>query len=234
MEFKKIVSPTLKEIFIEHIQTMILSGEIRVGDPLPPERTISQQMGISRSVVNSGIIELERMGFLEVRPRIGTFVADYRRKGTLETLKAIMHYNRGRLREGEIRSILQVRDSLDRLAISCLIQDNPDYDLSILKEKAEAIGSAPTGSSAALAAFEFQHELAIASGNSLLPLIFRSFYSSILSLWERFCDLHGIQKLYAVSITLYEYIERKDIEGANAWLLLCTQDVIHGNSRIYY
>ena len=49
-------------------------------------------MGISRSVVNSGIIELERMGFLTIKPRVGAFVADYRRKGNLEIMRAILRH----------------------------------------------------------------------------------------------------------------------------------------------
>ena len=78
MEFEKLVSPSLKDLFITHIEAMILSGE------LPPERQLAQSMGVSRAVVNSGVAELERRGFLEVRPRVGTFVTDYRRAGTLD------------------------------------------------------------------------------------------------------------------------------------------------------
>ena len=104
MEFEKLVSPSLKDLFISHIEAMILSGELPVGQQLPPERQLAQSMGVSRAVVNSGVVELERRGFLEIRPRVGTFVADYRRAGTLETLKSIMTYNRGRLRNEEIRS----------------------------------------------------------------------------------------------------------------------------------
>ena len=34
---------------------MILSGELQVGQQLPPERQLAQSMGVSRAVVNSGI-----------------------------------------------------------------------------------------------------------------------------------------------------------------------------------
>ena len=69
MEFEKLVSPSLKDLFINHIEAMILSGELQVGQQLPPERQLAQSMGVSRAVVNSGIAELEHRGFLEVRPR---------------------------------------------------------------------------------------------------------------------------------------------------------------------
>ena len=37
MEFEKLVSPSLKDLFISHIEAMILSGELPVGQQLPPE-----------------------------------------------------------------------------------------------------------------------------------------------------------------------------------------------------
>ena len=139
MEFEKLVSPSLKDLFISHIEAMILSGELPVGQQLPPERQLAQSMGVSRAVVNSGIVELERRGFLEIRPRVGTFVTDYRRAGTLETLKSIMTYNRGHLRNEEIRSILEVRDALDKLAVAGIIPHVTEEDIDLLAEKAEAM-----------------------------------------------------------------------------------------------
>ena len=175
MEFEKLISPSLKELFISNIEAKILSGELPVGQQLPPERQLAQSMGVSRAVVNSGIVELENRGFLDVRPRVGTFVADYRRAGTMETLKSIMTYNRGRLRNEEIRSILEVRDALDKLAVADIIPHVTELDNMLLLEKVEAIRQARDNRQAAEAVFAFQHELAMLSGNTLLPLIFRSF-----------------------------------------------------------
>lgn len=171
---------------------------------------------------------------MDVRPRVGTFVADYRRAGTMETLKSIMTYNRGRLRNEEIRSILEVRDALDKLAVADIIPHVTELDNMLLLEKVEAIRQARDNRQAAEAAFAFQHELAMLSGNTLLPLIFRSFYSSVLVLWERFCALHGIDTLYQTSCRLCGHIRDKDIPGAVAWIDYCTRETISGSRRIYY
>lgn len=234
MEFEKLMSPSLKELFISNIEAKILSGELPVGQQLPPERQLAQSMGVSRAVVNSGIVELENRGFLDVRPRVGTFVADYRRAGTMETLKSIMTYNRGRLRNEEIRSILEVRDALDKLAVADIIPHVTELDNMLLLEKVEAIRQARDNRQAAEATFAFQHELAMLSGNTLLPLIFRSFYSSVLVLWERFCALHGIDTLYQTSCRLCGHIRDKDIPGAVAWIDYCTRETVSGSRRIYY
>ena len=121
MEFQKISSPSLRDLFIEQLEHLILSGKLQVGEKLPPERQLAEMMQVSRAVVNSGISELEKKGFLTVKPRSGTYVADFRRKGTLDTLIAIMNYNGGRMRDQEIRSIFEVRIALDTLAAQLAI-----------------------------------------------------------------------------------------------------------------
>ena len=132
MEFSKLNAPSLKELFIQELETMILSGRLMVGEKLPPERELAESMQVSRAVVNSGITELARKGFLIIKPRVGTFVADYRRDGTMDTLMSIMNYNGGILREAEVRSILELRIALDSLEMC--IRDRVIHGLSELHQ----------------------------------------------------------------------------------------------------
>ena len=64
MNFEQLYAPSLKELFVQKLQSMILSGELPMGRKLPSERELCQQMGVSRAVVNGGITELARQGFL--------------------------------------------------------------------------------------------------------------------------------------------------------------------------
>ena len=50
-------------------------------------------MGISRSLVNLCILELESRGFVRIVPRQGTFVNDYKRQGTPQMLLSLMNYD---------------------------------------------------------------------------------------------------------------------------------------------
>ena len=86
-------SKSLKAGFVEIMEAKIFSGELKPGDRLPPERELALQLGISRGSVNQGILDMARMGFLRIVPRRGTFVADYVRNATPETLAAIMSYD---------------------------------------------------------------------------------------------------------------------------------------------
>ena len=234
MEFKKISSPSLRELFVEQLQQMILSGKLKIGEKLPPERQLAEMMQVSRAVVNGGITELEKMGFLVVKPRSGTYVADYRRKGTINTLLSIMKYNGGRIRNEEIRSIFEVRIALDTLAARLCIDRITDEEVELLLGKVNEIRDASKVSIAIQAAFEFQHEFALMSGNTLIPLIFQSFKAPIFTMWERFCDLYGVQALYESNYTMWSYIRDRDTDGAVTWIETSMGNCIDGDWQIYY
>ena len=234
MEFTKLSAPTLKELFIKEMESMILSGRLPVGTALPPERELAETMQISRAVVNTGIVELARKGFLVVRPRIGTFVADYRRNGTIEAFLSIVSYNGGMLRREEIKSILELRLALDSLAVELCAARITEEELTQLRESTEAILQAKTSDDAIRQAYEFQHRLALFSGNTLLPILFSSFKSLTHTLWQRFCALYGTAALYENTNALCACLEKRDFPGAISCLTATLQESIGGSRPIYY
>ena len=63
MVFHKIRSLSMTELFVREIKRMILMGELKIGDRLPPERELAQKMGLKLTVVNSGIAQLQQKLF---------------------------------------------------------------------------------------------------------------------------------------------------------------------------
>lgn len=234
MEFQKISAPSLHELFVDQLEHLIISGKLQIGEKLPPERQLAEMMQVSRSVVNSGINELEKKGFLIIKPRSGTYVADYRRKGTIDTLMAIMKYNGGRIRNEEIRSIFEIRVALDTLAAKLCIDRITDDEIELLFEKVEDIRNAKNKDDAIRAAFEFQHEFALVSGNTLIPLVFQSFLPPIKTMWERFVDLYGMDILYRRNYKMWTYIKNRDTNGAIEWIEKSMEECISGDYQIYY
>ena len=226
MEFEKLSAPSLKDLFVKQIQGMILSGELAQGTALPPERELARQMQVSRAVVNGGLAELAAQGFVEIRPRQGTFVADYRRNGNLSTLIAIMEYNGGTLGREEIRSILEVRRALEQLAVGLILRNATDEDIERLGDLVAHIAGAQTPQQAAERAFEFQHELALISGNSILPLFYYSFRAPVIVLWVRFCRRYGIELLYT-------HLKNRDEHQLRRWIETYLGEAIEGCQQIY-
>ena len=214
MGFTKITNVSLTELFVQQIENMILSGELAVGEQLPPARELSARMGVSRPVITAGLIELEKLGFVEIHPRQGAFVSDYRRKGTVETLVAIMRYNGGAMRGNEVTSLLQVRGALETLCMELVIQNTADSELEQLAPLVGAIDGAREPEAVAEAVYAFHHELAALSGNMLLPLLYHSFKPESLYLWTISCKKNGKRRLLESKQRLYQALLNRDVQTA--------------------
>ena len=214
MGFTKITNVSLTELFVQQIENMILSGELAVGEQLPPARELSVRMGVSRPVISAGLIELEKLGFVEIRPRQGAFVSDYRRKGTVETLVAIMRYNGGAMRDYEVTSLLQVRRALEKLCVELVIQNATEKELAAIAPLLSAIDEAKEPQDAAEAVYAFHHELAALSGNMLLPLLYHSFKPESLYLWTISCKKDGKKRLAQSKQRLYQALLNRDTQTA--------------------
>ena len=51
MGFTKISNVSLTDLFVQQVENMILSGELQVGEKLPPERELAIRMASSRSEI---------------------------------------------------------------------------------------------------------------------------------------------------------------------------------------
>ena len=56
------------------IKDMIVSGELGPGDRLPPEKELSERLGLSRSSMREAVKALEVIRVLDVRRGDGTYV----------------------------------------------------------------------------------------------------------------------------------------------------------------
>lgn len=135
-------SKSLKAGFVEIMEAKIFSGELKPGDRLPPERELALQLGISRGSVNQGILDMARMGFLRIVPRRGTFVADYVRNATPETLAAIMSYDSALVDSALFKDLMELRILVER---ECTRLACANLTPESLGDAAEALGGGACG-----------------------------------------------------------------------------------------
>ena len=214
MGYSKITALSLTDLFVQQIENMILSGELAFGEQLPPARELAAKMGVSRTVVTAGLVELEKLGFVEIKARQGVYVCDYRRRGTMETLVAIMRYNGGALRQNEVRSLLETRDAMECMCMRLVVERSDTASLEALAPVLESIRTARDSDEAAENVFLFHHELAVLSGNVLMPLLYHSFRPQSVYLWTIDCKRSGIQKMYESKLALYTALLNGDAPTA--------------------
>lgn len=67
---------------VDHLRTMIDSGELPPGSRLPAERALCEQLGISRGSLRQALRVLDSIGYVQIRAGSGTYV---REQGTAES-----------------------------------------------------------------------------------------------------------------------------------------------------
>ena len=95
------------------MQHMILSGELKEGQRLPSERDLSSALGISRGIINAGIVELSAKGLLKSVPRKGTFVSKFEEEGTIYALELLMNYADGEINKQLFLDMIEVKRQIE-------------------------------------------------------------------------------------------------------------------------
>ena len=189
MKYHKLKAESLKNIFVHEMQEKIFSGEVQIGEQLPPEREMAEMMGISRSLVNSGLLELESQGFVHRIPRRGTIVADYEKNGTLQILVALMNYDSSRIDYPLFESMMEMRYLIECESARQAAERITVEEAAGLDALARQIGEAGHPEDALEPLVLFHYRLTQLSGNTVYAMTFKSFEPVVTCLTKRFLEL---------------------------------------------
>ena len=228
--FGKISVPSLKEICVQEILTKILSGELKPGDRLPAERELAEAMGISRSSVNHGVMELENMGFLTITPRRGTIVNDYRTNPTPQSLAAVMRYSSVQMEQSLFSDLMDTRMLIEvesaRLACTNIYASTLDK-MQKLVAQLEQEPEDPTE-----ILYRFHYLLTAASGNSVYAMVYRGFETVLCALIRQHYSIRNedIKETALLHGKLLEAIGQKDEQTAQE---LARRIIMQGASALH-
>ncbi len=120
---------------IEMIKAMIVRGELAPGDRLPPEKELSERLGLSRSSMREAVKALEVIRVLDVRRGDGTYVTSLEPRLLLEAISFVvdMHDDDSLLEVFAVRRILESHAS--RIAAQHATED----DILLLEQEVDAV-----------------------------------------------------------------------------------------------
>ena len=206
-----------KEKFIREIERRIISGELKCGDMLPPERELVAELNMSRTVIHTGLAELSSLGFIRTRPRKGYVVTDYQTEGTIAVLESIMHFNGGNLAPDLFDGMLDCRQLVEIKTASLAAENHNEQDMQRLNSILQSEYETESIAQRADLDFSFHHAIAIASGNPIYPLILKSFEPLQKQFIETFYSI--IEKpaeIYTNHQKLIKAIENGDSQKSTA------------------
>lgn len=204
---------TLTERADEQIENLIVSGAMRPGDRLPPERELGEMLGVSRTVVREAVRSLAAKGLVEVRTGSGAYV---RRIGP-DLVKAPLELL---LRAGALKSdeIHEVRTLLEvRIAELAALRSRPD-DIRAMEGTIELLkNQSITPHEYAEADVAFHRHLAAATHNPLYLALVQCLNAVMFQVRLRAASALGdIPRERAVfhHSQILERVKARDAEGA--------------------
>lgn len=216
MSFEKIEAPSMIDLFVEAIEKKILSGELKTGERLLPERVLSEKMGVSLAVVHNGLKRLETLGFVRIVPRQGTFIEDFVRCGGVGTLNELIKYagagyDMSVIRQfGDLRKLLEIHFYKDACA------NRSEEEMLRLKDILDRYLSSTSISERADLYFDFVHEVSIACGNIVSPMLLMTFRDLYISFFKGLSRFEDHETMNAYMTDLFLLIENRDCEKIEA------------------
>ena len=214
MKFETIVAPTITELFENQIQKAILSGQLTIGEKLPTEQELANNMNVSKSIVHIGIKNLERQGFVRIVPRHGIYVANYPEEGNIDTLMALLKVNDGTLDQNTITSLLIARQGVEGIQIKLMAEHHTEEEMAELRRRLENIKSAaykepdPDPDEVAEELFKFHRTITRSNNNTVTPMIFNAFHDVIVVYWAQWVRKVSPEVLCRTEEVMADYIEQ--------------------------
>ncbi len=113
----------------EQIRSKILSGELKPGDKLPPERDLIEMFQRSRPTVREALRMLENKNYVTISRGKGTIVNKLSTDEVERTLSNLV-----RLSLVSVDNILDIRNVCEPLSISLAAQNRTDQDIRVMKD----------------------------------------------------------------------------------------------------
>jgi len=214
MKLSPIHVPKTSDVLARELRRQILSGALPAGAPLPPERDLVAQTGLSRSSVREALRILETESLVTTKPgRFGGSVAS--QPGDESLGRSLSHFVHGR--GISLHDLMQTREAVEPSLAALAAENRTDEELqqlvAITQRVEAAFADVPL----------FLHEnvnwhlaIAAASHNDLLRAILVSIANMVYKATaiENFATEEVRKQVVQAHRRILQGIEKKDAEMA--------------------
>ena len=194
----------------QRLREYIAESDIMVGDKLPTEKQLCENLGVGRGTVREAIRMLQAQGFVEIRPGRGAFVLQKREAQKEDIINWFCNNEYG------VRDLLDIRVALEPLAVKLAIQRCSDQDVARLKAvHDQSIKAGAAKDMAALARCDEQFHTLIFEFSKNQPLleICKQINNSLKAFRSKtfFID-HNIRNMITAHAAVLDAFLKRDIE----------------------
>lgn len=210
---------------ITKIKDMIISGELSAGDRLPPEKELSEKLGLSRSSLREAVKALEIIRVLDVRRGDGTYVTSLEPKLLTEAMTFIVDLHQ----DETILEIFEVRRMLEPAAAAMAATRITPEEITALRATMENIDEQTTVESLVHHDLVFHGLITAAANNSYLSSVLDSLSSSTVRarIWRGLTQEKAVDRTLSEHTAIIEALERGDTELARSLVTVHISGVEH-------
>jgi GntR family transcriptional regulator, transcriptional repressor for pyruvate dehydrogenase complex len=161
---------------ISTIKAMIVSGELKPGERLPPEKELSERLGLSRNSLREAVKSLEVIRVLDVRRGDGTYVTSLEPHLLLEAMAFVVDLHQ----DASVIEIFEVRRVLEAHAAGLAALRIDDAQLDGLSQLLASVDESTSLDDLVNHDLEFHRQITAASGNAYLSGLLDSLSSSTI------------------------------------------------------
>ena len=153
----------------------IIRGDYPIGSRLPAERDLAQKYEANRFAIREALAMLVQSGFAVTHPQSGTYVRDFNREGSVDTLVQVLRVKKT-IDRRTLESLLKFRFVTEtEAAYEAALRATP-ADIDVLEANLERKKSHLDNAKAlAEGDYEFHRMIITLSGDIISRLIFQSF-----------------------------------------------------------
>jgi GntR family transcriptional repressor for pyruvate dehydrogenase complex len=209
------------------IKEMIRSGELGPGDRLPPEKELSEALGLSRSSLREAVKALEIIRVLDVRRGDGTYVTSLTPDTLLDAMSFVVDIHQ----DSSLLELFEVRRILEPAAAAMAAAHVVAADVEELRGLLAALGDAPTVDELVAHDQVFHRRIAEHAGNSYLTSLLETLSSSTLRarIWRGLSEEGSTERTLTEHRLIVDALARGDaalvaaratvhIDGVAGWL----------------
>ncbi|MBN1274140.1 MAG: FadR family transcriptional regulator [Candidatus Aminicenantes bacterium] len=201
LKFNELQKTSLAQAVADRILGIIRDGHVNVGDKLPPERQMCQDLGVSRTSLREGISSLVHLGVLEPVAGSGVFVRMAYPDAVLKRKMAVRRMSRE-----DIRDLVELREGLETFVAELACRHATKKDITGLEKQAERMErAAGTGTDFNREDVAFHKFLAEASHNEYVVMVL----DTIIPFIKRWVETRG----EIIDTSLVASIHRKITEA---------------------
>ena len=189
---------------------MILAGELRPGDRLPPEKELSERLGLSRSSLREAVKALEIIHVLDVRRGDGTYVTSLKPELLLGAMSFVADIHQ----DSSVLELFAVRRILEPAAAALATTRARPADVVRLRALLGEVGAGTPVDDLVAHDLVFHRSVCELSGNAYLTSLLDSLSGSTLRarVWRGLTEEGSVERTLTEHRAIVDAIESGDAE----------------------